>query len=305
MCKMSNLKTFLVYYRDRLFSYIYPKYLANRIYKEKFGKNIDWRTPTNLIEKIYWLQFNTDTTLWTLCADKFRVRQFVEERGCGEILNELYGVWDNVDDIDFGLLPQSFVLKTNNSCGQIIFVKDKEKIDVEKIKQKIRNWMNYAYGYNGAQLHYTKIKPCVIAEKVLEDLTNKDGSLTDYKIWCFNGEPECILVANKRTWTDKGVNTYSLSMFDQNWNNISDLALDNRNVHFGGQTLAKPKSLDLMLDYARKLSKGFYEVRVDFYEIDDKPVFGELTFTTGYGSYKTSFYEYLGTKIDISKINRV
>ncbi|MBQ8365439.1 MAG: hypothetical protein IJX41_06115 [Bacteroidaceae bacterium] len=289
----------LVYYRDWIMAHIYPKYLANQVYRYVFKKDINWKNPTNLIEKIYWLQLNTDTSLWTLCADKYRVRQFVEERGCGEILNKLYGVWNNADEIDFDSLPNSFVLKTNNSCGQIILVKDKKELDIADAKRKLKTWMNTTYGYQGAQLHYTRIKPCIIAEELLINSKNKDKSLVDYKIWCFDGKVECILVAGERTWSDTGVDGYSLSMYDKEWKNISDKALNTNNKHFDGKDFEKPASLERMLEYASILSKGFPEVRVDFYEINDKPVFGELTFTTGYGSYKTSFYEYLGSKIDL------
>ena len=283
----------------RLIAKLYPKYLANKTYKSVFNKDINWEKPKNLIEKIYWLQLNTDTSLWTLCADKYRVREFVEERGCGEILNELFGKWDNADEIDFDKLPESFVLKTNNSCGQIIFVKDKSKLDYDETRNQLDKWLKSKYGYDGAQLHYTKIKPCIIAEKILEN-KSKGTSLIDYKIWCFDGEPECILVAKERTWNKGSIDKYSLSMYDTNWNNISHIALNESGTHYNGSDIEKPVSLEQMLKYAKILSKGFKEVRVDFYEIDNKPVFGELTFTTGYGSYKYEFYEYLGSKFSLN-----
>lgn len=280
---------------------IYPQYLANKTYKSVFNKDINWKNPKNLIEKIYWLQLNTDTSLWTLCADKYRVRSFVEDRGCGEILNELYGKWNNANEIDFDKLPNSFVLKINNSCGQIILVKDKSNLDYDKTRKQLNEWLKSEYGYVGAQLHYTRIKPCIIAEKILENKDNENSSLVDYKIWCFDGKPECILVAGERTWNDKGIDKYSLSMYDTQWNNISKKALNEHGKHYNGSNVEKPSSFESMLDYARILSKGFKEVRVDFYEIDNKPVFGELTFTTGYGSYKEDFYEYLGSKISLDK----
>ena len=91
-------------------------------------------------------------------------------------------------------------------------------------------------------------------------------------------------------------------MYNTNWENISDKALDSSNAHYSGADIKKPVALDRMLEYARKLSEGFPEVRVDFYEINGVPILGELTFTTGYGSYKESFYEYLGGKVDLSNI---
>lgn len=299
---IKNTYRFAIKLKHRIIANIYPKYLANKTYKSIFHKNIDWKNPKDLIEKIYWLQLNTDTSLWTLCADKYRVREFVTDRGCAEILNELYGKWDNANEIDFDSLPTKFVLKINNSCGQIIIVKNKKDLDYEDARKKLNNWLKSNYGYGGVQLHYTRIKPCIIAEGLLMNDNKENTSLVDYKIWCFNGIPECILVASERTWNNKGVDKYCLSMFDTDWNNISDQALNNSGKHFNGNNVEKPKSLKLMLEYAKVLSAGFPQVRVDFYEINGKPVFGELTFTTGYGSYKKEFYDYLGSKVTL-KVN--
>ena len=155
--KMSSLKKIVVYYRDRIIASFYPKYLADKTYKCVFRKKINWENPSNLIEKIYWLQFNSDTSLWTLCADKYRVRKFVEERNCGEILNELYGVWNKADEINFDLLPNSFVLKTNNSCGQIIIVKDKSRLNISEVRHKLNSWLKITQGLSCTILAYNHV----------------------------------------------------------------------------------------------------------------------------------------------------
>lgn len=292
------IRKVLVKYRDRILAFLYPKVLANRTYKYIFKKDINWENPSNLIEKIYWLQLNTDTLLWTLCADKYRVREFVEERGCGKLLNELYGVWGKVDDIDFDKLPNSFVLKTNNSCGQIILVKDKSKLNIAEARKKLNNWLNSEYGYEGAQLHYTRIKPVVIAEELLLE-KNKEG-LIDYKIWCFNGKADFILSVSDRGWSENGSDKYSLSTYDLEWNNTSTKTLNPDNIHYSGINIDKPAKLKEMITYAERLAEGFPEVRVDFYYIEDRIIFGELTFTTGYGYFTNEFYEELGNKIDLT-----
>lgn len=274
--------------------------IPNRLYKKQFGVAIDWANPKNLIEKIYWLQLFSDTTLWTKCADKYRVRRFVKDKGCSEILNELYDVWNNAKDIDWDSLPNSFVLKTNNSCGQIILVKDKSQLNKAQAAKDLNQWLKFKYGYRDAQFHYTKIKPCIIAEKLFENEANPQHSLIDYKIWCFNGEPDCILVVYNRT-----KDNYLLSTYDLNWNNISDRVFNSNNIHVSGENIPKPESLNQMINYAKKLSDGFPQVRVDFYEIDKKPVFGEMTFTTGYGYFNNDFYDYLGSKIDLQKAEKL
>ena len=292
------------YYRDRIVVHISPKFLANNTYKKFFHKNINWDNPKNLIEKIYWLQLNTDTSLWTLCADKYRVREYVKDKGCESTLNKLYGVWENVDDINFDTLPDSFVLKTNNSCGQIILVKDKSELNIPEAKKKLKRWMKSNYGYSGVQLHYTRIRPCIIAEELLINDNDKNSSLVDYKIWCFNGKADSILVVSERGWNEEGSDRYLLNVYDLQWNNISEKVLKKEDKHYSGSNTPQPTCLKEMIEYAEKLSAGFPEVRVDFYEIKNKVIFGELTFTTGYGYYTDEFYDYLGSKVDLAPYMR-
>lgn len=275
-----------------------PEFIANKTYKSVFNKNINWENPTDLIEKIYWLQFNTNTSLWTKCADKYRVREYVEEKDCGDTLNELYGKWDNPEDIKWGKLPKSFVLKTNNGCGQVVLVKDKDQLNIEETTSMLKKWVNKGYGHDGAQLHYTKIKPCIIAEKLFTNKEEPDKSLVDYKLWCFHGVPEFFLVVFNRS-----KDGYLLSAYDLGWNNISDMAFNKTSEHYSGIEAPKPKSIKKMIEVAKKLSSNFPQVRVDFYDIDGDAIFGELTFTTGYGYFSEEFYNYLGSKIDLSIVD--
>lgn len=282
-----------------------PRNNANRVYSSVFHKNIDWEFPKDLIEKIYWLQLFTDTSLWTLCADKYRMREFVESKGCSDILPMLYGHWERAEDIEFSILPDKFVLKTTNGCGQVLIVKDRHKLNISKTRKLLNNWMQLKYGFTDAQIHYSRIPPCIIAEEMLfEKNAESDASLIDYKVWCFHGKPEYILVVYDRIILGKNQG-YSLSVYDLEWNNISARALRKGNKHYKGTDVPKPTRLTDMLKYAEKLSKDFVEVRVDFYETDGRLTLGELTFTTGYGSYTTEFYEYLGSKIDLCKVKRI
>lgn len=275
--------------------------LAKIEYKRITGANMDLHNPKNLIEKIVWMQFHTDTKLWTQCADKYEVRNFIESKGLGDILPKLYGKWDKASEIDFDELPDKFVLKTNNSCGQIIIVRDKNKLNLDEARNKLDQWLKMRYGYHNAQLHYLRIKPCIIAEELLEDSSLELGeNLIDYKIWCFHGAPESIMTVNGRNGA-----SYLVSMYDLNWNNVSDKTLNHSSSHFGNTSITKPKNFEEMIAYAKILSKGFPEVRVDFYDIDGKIYFGEMTFTTGYGYRSKEYSEYLGSKIDLSKIKRI
>jgi hypothetical protein len=285
---------YLVYLRHKYMVERYPKHEANRGYRSHFYKKIDFDNPKNLIEKIYWLLFNTDTSLWTHYADKFLVRDYVRKCGYESYLTKLYGKWENAKDIDFDKLPQKFILKTTNGCGSNIIVKNKNQFNIKKAKKRLNRWLSIPYGYSGAQIHYLKIKPCIIAEELLENTSEFSTSIVDYKIWCFHGVPECVLVVSNRS--EKG---YFLSSYDLEWNNISDISL--RQPYLHNRKEEKPKSLEKMIEIAKNLSKNLPQVRVDFYDINGKPVFGEMTFTTGYGYYTEDYYLYLGSKINLDK----
>lgn len=278
-----------------------PKKEANRVYKLIFNKEIDFENPKNLIEKIFWLQFNSDTFLWTKCADKYLVRDYIKDLGYEEYLPKLHGKWDNVEDIDFSKLPKKFVLKSNNGCGTVLIVNDKYNLNIRKTKIKLKRWLSIPFGYSGAQLHYLRIKPCIIAEELiennLEDIPISPNSLIDYKVYCINGEPEAVWVAYDRTYT--GV--YN-TIYDKDWVKHPEHLVSSDYYTYHERDIPKPRCLDEMLEISRKLSQPFHQVRVDFYIINNKPIIGELTFTTGTGFFTCDFYDYLGSKIDLSKV---
>lgn len=288
----------LVAYIHKATVVINPKSEMERVYKKVFHRMPNIDNPNNLIEKIYWLQLHSDTSLWTKCADKYQVREYLHELGMDQYLPKLYGKWDSANDIDFDQLPEKYILKTNNGCGTCIIVRNNDK-NPDMMRKRLKEWMIVPYGWSGAQIHYTRIKPCIIAEQLLEN-SEKDNvvspsSLIDYKIWCFNGEPESIFVVYNRNG-----HYAKFALYDTDWN-----MLDNKITPTVYKTIdldshiERPKCLDEMLILARKLSAPFKEVRVDLYVVEDKPVFGELTFTTGYGYFTEEYYNYLGSKFEI------
>lgn len=288
----------------RLTVKIDPKIEMNRYYSKYFGKKINFKQPKDLIEKIYWLQINSDTSLWTKCADKYAVRGYVEGHGLAQYLPKLYGKWDKPDEIDFATLPEQFVLKTNNGCLQVIIVKDKNKVDIESIRNSLKKWLKIPYGYSGAELHYTRIKPCIIVEELLNnDFRDSFSphSMVDYKLWCFNGKPEsCLVVYNRMP------GNVSIALYDTQWKPIPENIKSNKfDTYHPEIDIPKPQCLEEMLNIAKALSKDFKEVRVDFYVVNNKPVIGELTFSTGFGYFTKEYYEYLGSKIDLSKVKRI
>ena len=263
---------------NRHYNKLYQKYLLNHprkyadiLYHETFGEYIDWDNPKDLNEKINWLAFNTDTTEWSNLADKYLVHEYLKKKGLGALLTPIYGKWDNVDEIDISNLPNKFVLKTNCGSGDVLIIKDKSKVNISEIKQYFEQVLSYRFGKDSAEPHYLRIKPCVFAEHLLE------GEIVDYKIWCFNGEPYCVLTVSNRNYETHAMD---LNVFDLDWNRHNEwLPEEYRNEII----VPKPKYLKEMLRYAKVLSSGFPQVRIDLYEKDNAVFFGEMTFTSACG----------------------
>ena len=280
-----------------------PQIEMKRIYKKVFHRDPDLNNPKDLVEKTYWLQLHSDTSLWTKCADKYGLRSYVEELGLSQYLPTLYGKWDSADDIDLSGINKPCILKTNNGCAQCVIVKDPQAEDIAALRKKFKQWIKVPYGYAGGQLHYTKIKPCIIAEELLEASESEKkispNSLIDYKVWCFSGKPECIWVAYNR---HNGI-CVDMALYDTQWNSLGEsLRNTATDIYRPDNEIPKPACLEEMLEVASKLSEPFPQVRADFYIINNRPVIGELTFTAGYGFYTDEFYEYLGSKVDLSKV---
>lgn len=223
-------------------------------------------------------------------ADKYGVREYLIKENCEEILNDLYGVYDSFDEIDFDKLPDKFALKCTHGCAYNIICSDKSKFDIKEAKEKVNKWMNEKYGYATSELHYTKIKPRIIIEKYLCD---ENGKMPlDYKFYCMNGKVECILVCSERDEKLK------LSYYDKKWKRLPFES----NKWGSSVDIPKPKKLNEMIKYAEKLSKNFKFVRVDLYNENGKIIFGELTFTPACSCapyYSKEGNEILGNLLEI------
>ncbi len=272
------------------------KQLAGVYYYLIFNSYINWENPQDLNEKINYLAFNTDTKIWTVLTDKYYVKEYIKSKKLDFLINETYQKWDNIDEIDLTELPDSFVLKTNCSCGDIVIVKDKTDVDINEIKNHFSGVLNWRFGIETAEPHYLNIKPCIFAEKLLE------GNIIDYKVWCFNGEPYCIQTISERNIQQ---NKKLMNVFDTQWNEHKDWL----NPIFQNKgTIEKPKLLNEMLYYARILSEGFPQVRVDFYVINEQIYFGEMTFSASGGrllSFTKEALLKMGKEVKIKNIDNI
>lgn len=283
--------------KEIFFSCLTRKQIINYVYTKTTGKKMNWKHPVDFNEKINWLKLHSDTSLWTLCADKYKVRDFIKQKGYGDLLVPLLGKWERAEEIDFAKLPNRFVLKTNHGSGDVIVVKDKNKINFDNVRKILNKNLKTPYGKYQGESHYLGIPPCIIAEPLLIQNSNVSCSIIDYKIICFNGKPYCTLC-----FFNRKDGHYDFELHDLNWGYHPECLVFNEHSRDGKGVIDKPYSYDLMLKAASDLSKGFPQVRVDFYEIDGKPLLSELTFTTTGGciTYLTDdFLKELGEQIKL------
>ncbi len=225
------------------------------------------KNPADFNEKLMWLKLNWKNPLIVQCADKFEVRDYIIKCGFLDLLPDLYGVYEKPDDIEWDKLPEKFVLKCTNGCGCNIICHNKKELDINDALSMLGKWIKSRYVFEALELHYDKIIPRIICEEFIQ---TSDGLLpNDYKIYCFNGEPKITLVC-----TDRNTNL-KLKFMDLNWNemDIGNEAFLNKEVP------RKPKWFNEMINVSRELSRPFPFVRIDFYDRDDKLIFGEMTFT--------------------------
>lgn len=250
------------------------KWVPDKLYLQmyffaKFKRFIDFENPKAFNEKLQWLKLYYRNPEYVNLVDKYEVKKYVAEKIGEEYLIPTLGIWDSVEEIDFDALPEQFVLKCTHDSGGLVLCKDKAKLDVEKVKEKIRKSLKNNYYYIGREWPYKGVKPRVLAEAYMEDETVSE--LRDYKFFCFNGEAKIMYLASERY---KENDVVKFDFYDMEFNH-----LDFRNGHPNNAVPAqKPKTFETMRALAEKLAQGFHHVRVDLYEVNGKNYFGEMTF---------------------------
>ncbi len=245
--------------------------LASKIrYKHYLGKTLNLDSPQTLNEKMMYLKLNRywDQQFVADRADKYAVRKVITEAGCPEILIDIYGAWDCVEDIEWDKLPSKFAIKCNHGSGYNIICKDKSTFDIEDAKRKLSKWMAEEYGVERAEQGiYSKIHKKIIAEKFIETADGMPPK--DYKFFCSYGEVKFLFVASDR------INNQT--KFDYYYPDWTWIPVKNQHPNVG--PTEKPNMLGEMIRYAQILSKDLPLVRVDLYNEGDQIIFGELTFT--------------------------
>lgn len=284
----------------------FPVTICKMRFRRFFGRKMNLKDPQDINEKISWLELYSDTTLWTLCTDKFRVREYVKEKGLENILVKLYGVWDKAEDIEWEKLPKEFVLKTNNGSGTVLVVRDKTKLNVPSLTMQFNKYLNQFNNLATTEFHYQRIEPCLLAEELLhnnEDEEKWTSSIIDYKCWCFNGKLDSIWACTNR---DK--HGTEVALFTRDWEYRPDASIFNNHYREQKHLVPRPSCLNEMIEIAEKLSEPFPVVRVDLYVINNKVYFGELTFTSLGGTmnfYTDKELLRMGQRIDLSGVTKI
>lgn len=240
-------------------------------YRIKLKRKLNLKNPKRYTEKIQWYKMYYRNPLMHKCVDKYLVRDYVKEKGLENILVKLYGKYDSIHDVDFDKIPQSFVIKTTHGGGglNVIVCNDKNELDFNEIFTKLSSGDKpFRVRSGGREWAYYGLKPGIIVEELLTNTENPEAGINDYKIFCYNGKPEYIVVDVDRYIGHKR------NFYNTDWENLhvtSDCPAADREVE-------RPKKLDEMLKIASILSEGFPYVRVDLYEVGEQVFFGEMTF---------------------------
>ena len=256
--------------RTRLARLIPDKAYLNLQYRAYIGRPLNLNAPKAFNEKLQWLKLYDRKPEYITMVDKLAVKDYVSQRIGDEYIIPTLGTWQSADDIDFDKLPDLFVLKCNHDSGSVVICRDKNSFDFAKAKAKLQRKLNDNLFWFGREWPYKNVKPCIMAESYMADETQKNG-LTDYKFYCFNGEPKFLYVS-------KGLedhSTASISFLHMDWSMAPFCRPDFAPLEVPPE---KPINYDKMVAYAKQLSAGIPFLRVDFYEIGGKLYFSELTF---------------------------
>lgn len=253
------------------------KFTHSVIYFWKHKKLMNWKNPALYDEMIHYLMATTYNESYGKYADKYQVREYVKNCGLGDLLIPLLGggVYQSADDIDFSKLPEHYVLITNHASGSdFYFICDGTKeVDEEAVKLKLNKALKEKFSRRLCEYQYENIHPLILCEEFLSNTDHTEALLDDYKVVCVNGVPQKILVCTGR---NEGRDYYSTK-----WEYLDHV----KDAYKSHKLLPEPVCLSRMLEAAAILSKPFPLARIDFYVVNSRLYFGEITLTPSAGCH--------------------
>ena len=281
----------------RILNMLSDKTYLKIMYFYHMKKRLNFGNVTTFNEKLQWLKLHDRKEIYTTMVDKYEVKKYVADLIGGEYVVPTYGIYESYNEIDFDVLSNQFVLKVTHYGGSrgVFIIKDKNTINYSNIENEIEKLLKEnLYNYS-REWPYKNVKPRIIIEKYMKN--EDEEELKDYKLFCFNGKPKIILVCSERFSSSNMCETW----FDEDWN-LMDIIEGNHRVD---KNIKPPQSFKKMKYLASQLSKNIPFVRIDFYEVNSKIYFGEMTFFPASGFEKFEPKEWdkkLGEMIDLEKI---
>lgn len=265
-------------------------------YRFLMGKRLNLKSPQLFQEKIQWLKLYDRNPLYTTLVDKIQIKDYVAEKVGSQYVIPLLGVWERAEDVEWDKLPEQFVLKTNHSGGNtgVIICRDKVTFDRQQAIDKLNASLRHDVYKELREWPYKNVVKRVFAEELV-DVGSTMKDLTDYKWYCFNGEPKFCQVIQDRNKRE------TIDFFDTEWNHQEFVGL-NPSVDQATPSPKCPPNLGTHLRIARVLSKGIPFSRIDLYDTGEKTLFGEVTFypASGIGCFRPEKYnELLGSMITL------
>lgn len=258
----------------KMLNWLPDKVFLKAAFRARFGRKLNLNNPKTFNEKLQWLKLYNRKPEYTKMVDKYLVREYVKEKIGEKYLIPLLGVWDDPEEIDFDELPMQFVLKCNHNSGiGMCICKDKNDLDISKVKEELKKGIDQNYYLTGREWPYKDVPRRVIAEKYMVDESGYE--LKDYKFYCFDGKVKLVMINSDRMSSEKTKANY----FDENYQPL-DFVWGYDNAE---EPPKKPEKFEEMKYLAEILSEGIPTVRIDFYQTPDGIFFGEITFFDGSG----------------------
>ncbi|MFL7040945.1 ATP-grasp fold amidoligase family protein [Vibrio lentus] len=283
--------------RLKWLKYINDEVYLSLIYRKRFGKPINLKNPKGFNEKLQWLKINYRTSLMTTCADKAKVRGYVKDTIGDEYLIPLVGIYDQWEDIVWDSLPTQFAMKANNSSGMNIISMDKNELNEADVALEVHSWFEKNYFYDKREWQYKNIAPKIVVENLLLD--SKGNVPSDIKIHCFKKDSddfEFVIQVDEDRFGE-----HKQAYFDKDWNQL-DIEFSSKSFKTDN-TLSndtkRPALLEEVLDLTKKIAQPFCYSRIDFFIVDNKIYFGEVTFHhhSGFSHISSDWDLELGKKI--------
>ncbi len=276
----------------RLLSFIPDKTMIKLQYRLKTGRKLNLKEPKRFTEKIQWYKLNYKNPLMIQCVDKFDVRSYVKSKGLEKILIPCYGVYKTTENLDWDVLPNSFVIKDTLGGGgtSVIIVDDKNQIDKSQLLKKMSEWIRidaHKKDRGREWPYYSGKNHRIIIEK---NIKPDNDSLIDYKFFCFNGKVEFVYAMDERVIGE----SVRVNIYNRDFKKIPVLRVGD----LPAGEMQKPRNYYRMVEIAEQLGKDFPHVRVDLYNVDGTIRFGELTFynASGYMKYDPDKFDFIAGK---------